>query len=129
MGARNMISPIQNQINTIFVHVRDLERSVKWYSQLLGQDYDLANVAGPVCNTKINHHTGLTLDASPAGVVKENLASSYPLFNFHTNHIEESYAFVTQMGYQIESDIIRFETLAYFTIRDPDGNVVMICTD
>ena len=49
-----MESPIRNKINTIFVHVSDLERSVKWYSQLLGQNYDLTAVERPVYNIKIN---------------------------------------------------------------------------
>lgn len=58
-----MSSPIMNKMNTIFVHVSDLERSVKWYAELLGQEYDLTAVERPVYNIKIADHTGLTLDA------------------------------------------------------------------
>lgn len=66
-----MNSPIKNQINTVFVHVRNLKESVKWYSQLLDQSVDLTEVYDPVYNTKINHYTGLTLDAGPPGIEKD----------------------------------------------------------
>jgi len=29
-------SPIASRVDTIFIHVRDLEKSVDWYSKLLG---------------------------------------------------------------------------------------------
>ncbi|MGY0693936.1 VOC family protein [Virgibacillus sp. FSP13] len=123
-----MTSPIKNQINTIFVHVSDLASSVKWYSQLLGQEFDLSNVSKPVYNLQINHHTGLTLDGGPEGVLKQDQSSNYPLFNFHTDDIQKSYEYVNRLGYQIESEIVHFDDFAFFTIRDPDQNVVMICT-
>ncbi|WP_246521590.1 hypothetical protein [Ornithinibacillus massiliensis] len=46
----NKKSPIQNKVNTIFIHERDLKRSVKWYNKLIGQPYDLSTVSRPVYN-------------------------------------------------------------------------------
>ncbi|MGE8205536.1 VOC family protein [Heyndrickxia sp. NPDC080065] len=123
-----MNSPINNQINTIFVHASDLKKSVQWYSKLLGQEYDPTEVSNPVYNIKINHHTGLTLDAGPEGVTKQPNTSSYPLFNFHTNDIHRSYDYVRQLDYKIESDIVHFPDFSFFTISDPDRNIIMICT-
>ncbi|OZU87150.1 glyoxalase/bleomycin resistance/dioxygenase family protein [Virgibacillus indicus] len=123
-----MNSPIQNKINTIFVHVSDLPRSVKWYSELLGQDYDLDEVKKPVYNLKIDHHTGLTLDAGPIGVEKKNGASSHPLFNFHTEDISLAYNYVEKLGYKIEEEITAFDDFSFFIINDPDHNIIMICT-
>lgn len=123
-----MQSPILNQINTIFVHVSDLGRSVEWYLKLLGQVYNNEEVHPPVHNIMINHHTGLTLDAGPAGTTKQINPSGNPLFNFHTNDIDEAYEFIKQLGYRIESDIVRFDDFAFFTVSDPDKNVIMICT-
>jgi predicted enzyme related to lactoylglutathione lyase len=123
-----MISPVANKINTIFVHVSDLEKSVKWYSHLLGQDYDSTTIERPVYNIKIAEYTGLTLDAGPEGVTKKQLPSEYPLFNFHTENIEQSYAYVKELGYKVESEIVSFDDFSFFTIRDPDRNLLMICT-
>lgn len=123
-----MISPVANKINTIFVHVSDLERSVKWYSQLLGQDYDSTTIEKPVYNIKIADHTGLTLDAGPGDVIKKQSHGEYPLFNFHTDNIDHSYTYVKELGYKVESDIVRFDDFSFFTIHDPDMNLIMICT-
>lgn len=123
-----MNSPIKNKINTIFVHVSDLEKSVKWYSQLLGQDYDSASIERPVYNIKIADHTGLTLDAGPEGLTKEQSSNENPLFNFHTENIDDSYAYVKELGYKVIKEIVRFNDFSFFTITDPDGNAIMICT-
>ncbi len=123
-----LVSPISNKINTIFVHVSDLKQSVKWYSQLLGQDYDPATIEKPVYNIEITNHTGLTLDAGPETVTKKQSSCVYPLFNFHTENIDDSYAYIIELGYQIESEISCFDDFSFFTILDPDRNVIMICT-
>jgi len=115
-------------MNTVFVHVSDLQRSVTWYTKLLCQDVNLSEVSNPVYNVKVNHHTGLVLDAGPIGMKKEITASDFPLFNFHTDDMEGSYEFVKRLGYSIESEIVRFDDFSYFTIRDPDEHIVMICT-
>jgi len=122
-----MNSPIKNQINTIFVHVSDLERSVIWYSQLLGQAYDTAEISRPVYNIEINGRTGLTLDAGPKEI-KKLKSHEYPLFNFQTDQINEAYHYVNSLGYKIESEIVNFDDFSYFTISDPDGNMIMVCT-
>ena len=122
-----MDSPIKNKINTIFIHVTDLEESVKWYGQLLGQEVDLANVSRPVYNFIMDQYTGLTLDAGPPGKTKEIVPASHPLFNFHTDDISRAYEFIHELGYQIESAIVEFDDFAFFNISDPDGNIIMIC--
>ncbi|GGB48886.1 VOC family protein [Virgibacillus dakarensis] len=123
-----MLSPIENQVNTIFVHVSDLKNSVKWYSRILGKEYDINAVSDPVYNIQLNHHTGLTLDAGPVGVVKEKSSSTYPLFNFHTDDIHKAYTYVKELGFSIQSEIVDFNDFSFFTVRDPDDNIIMICT-
>lgn len=127
-GVKRMNSPIKNQINTIFVHVSDLKRSVIWYSQLLGQEYDTAEIRRPVYNIKISDHTGLTLDAGPEEIIKRTKNCEYPLFNFHTDQIYVAYHYINSLGYKIESEIVNFDDFSYFTISDPDRNIIMICT-
>ncbi|WP_206427783.1 hypothetical protein [Bacillus sp. FJAT-42376] len=54
--------PIKNQMNAVFVHVRNLKASAQWYFELMGQEADLEKVHSPVCNVPINGTTSLTLD-------------------------------------------------------------------
>ncbi|WP_404450955.1 VOC family protein [Virgibacillus necropolis] len=122
------MSPIKSQINTIFVHVSNLAKSVEWYSWLLGQTYELSKISDPVYNMNINHHTGLTLDAGPEKEKKVIKPSSYPLFNFHTDDIHAAYEFVKKSGIELDSDLEEFDDFSFFTVKDPDQHVIMICT-
>ncbi|MEN2768913.1 VOC family protein [Ornithinibacillus xuwenensis] len=122
-----MKSPVQNKVNTIFIHVTDLKESVKWYCQLLGQDYDITTVERPVYNLLVNQEVGITLDAGPSGKKRIN-TSEHPLFNFHTDNIDQAYTYLEQLHYDIASEIVRFDDFAFFTVRDLDQNVIMICT-
>ncbi|RLL41308.1 VOC family protein [Oceanobacillus piezotolerans] len=122
-----MNSPIQNRMNTVFVHVKNLKDSVKWYTNLLGQQYVESEVSLPVYNIQINHHTGLTLDAGPTSG-KKVTPQEYPLFNFHTDDIKAAYHYVQTLNYDITSEITEFDDFSFFTIGDPDGHQIMICT-
>jgi catechol 2,3-dioxygenase-like lactoylglutathione lyase family enzyme len=122
-----MKSPIKNQMNTVFVHVSDLLTSVEWYCRLLGQTYVAEEVIEPIYKMNINHYTGLLLDAGPRGEKKQVYPSKHPTFNFHTDEIENAYSFVKELGYHADSPIERYDDLAFFTVKDPDGNIIMIC--
>lgn len=67
-----MTNPIKNRANTIFIHVSNLEKSVIWYSKLLNQQVDAADISRPVYNLAMNQYTGITLDAGPSGTTKKS---------------------------------------------------------
>ncbi|MFS0749397.1 VOC family protein [Oceanobacillus sp. 1P07AA] len=104
-----MSNPIKNRTNTIFIHVSNLQRSVQWYSKLLGEEVDVSKVADPVHNLKMDQNTGITLDAGPPGMAKDIQPLPYPLFNFHTDDIYQAYDYLQELGFQIESDIVEFD--------------------
>ena len=116
-----------NQINTVFVHVSSLRASVRWYSELLGFEYDLDLVTDPVYNISINQLTGLTLDAGSEDIKKHTRTSDYPLLNFHTEDIDRTFSYLEEMSYTIVSNIIRFDDFSFFIIEDLDKNIFMIC--
>lgn len=123
-----MGSPIDNKMNTVFVHVKDLERSVQWYNQLLGKSYSKQEIQLPVYNIEIKGQTGLTLDAGPDGN-KQLKPNPYPVFNFHADSIESAYRYVkNELNYAVQTEPVHFEDFSFFTVMDPDGNVIMICT-
>lgn len=123
-----MPSLVFNKMNTVFIRVAHLKTSVKWYSDLLNQEYKMSEVKIPIYNLKIDGETGLTLDAGPEGTEKQIVVSLHPIFNFHTEDSKEAYEFVKGLHYTIDSPITSFEGFSFFTIKDPDGHVVMICT-
>ncbi|ELK44990.1 hypothetical protein D479_16524 [Halobacillus sp. BAB-2008] len=51
-----------------------------------------------------------------------------PLFNFHTDDILSAAEFVKNRKLGEISDITVFDDLSFFTIQDPDDNIIMIGT-
>lgn len=47
-GGELLSKAIENRIDTIFIHVSDLERSIQWYSNLLGIEVMKTNHTGPI---------------------------------------------------------------------------------
>ncbi|WP_249435970.1 VOC family protein [Paenibacillus sp. Marseille-Q4541] len=124
-----MINPIQNKFGTIFVHVTDLERSIKWYSKLLNQKVHTENHSGPVYTFNMGDSLpGLTLDNHCWDEVYEFQPSNHPMFNMNTNDIHEAYRFVKEeLKAKITTEIEEFPDLADFCFSDPDGNIIMAC--
>jgi catechol 2,3-dioxygenase-like lactoylglutathione lyase family enzyme len=122
-----MKTPIVNRMNTVFVHVADLEKSAGWYCKLLGQKVT-DPVENPVYNLKMDGATGLTLDAGPYGEGKRPQACPYPLFNLHTEDIHKAYSWMENEGFAVQPEITQFDDFSFFNVKDPDGNIIMICT-
>jgi catechol 2,3-dioxygenase-like lactoylglutathione lyase family enzyme len=123
----NMGTPIVNVMNTVFVHVANLEKSARWYCRLLGQELT-EPVENPVYNLKMEGAAGLTLDAGPEGAGKKPKAGPYPLFNLHTENIHKAYSWMENEGFAVEPEITHFDDFSFFNVKDPDGHIIMICT-
>jgi predicted enzyme related to lactoylglutathione lyase len=120
-------SPINSKINNVFIHVKDLKKSVEWYCNLLGIPQNNDFVESPVYNIPVTSETGLTLDDhtfDPNFIFKP---STNVLFNFNTKDIDEAYQFIKSNNIPIVKEIERIGNFAYFNYQDPDGNVLMIC--
>ncbi|PAV27963.1 glyoxalase/bleomycin resistance/dioxygenase family protein [Virgibacillus profundi] len=119
--------PVKNQMNGVFVHVKNLRVSAKWYSDLLGLPIDLENVASPVFNVPVTVTTSLTLDDHTFDPDFKHIVSPSPIFNLFAPNIDEAYKYIKEKGIVIVREIERVGETAWFNIKDPDGNVVMIC--
>ena len=119
--------PIKNQMNGVFIHVANLKKSAEWYTNLLGLEVDLSTVESPVYNIPLKGSTSLTLDDHTFDPTFRHEPSSAPLFNFYSPDIEEAYQFIRNKGIEVVREIERVGDTAWFNIKDPDGNVVMIC--
>ncbi|KYC85296.1 MULTISPECIES: VOC family protein [Heyndrickxia] len=119
--------PIKNQMNGVFVHVTNLKVSAKWYADLLGLDVDLDRVVSPVYNIPVEGTTSLTLDDHTFDPEFNHTISSSPIFNFYAPNIDDAYQYIKDKGIEIVREIETVGDTAWFNIKDPDGNVVMIC--
>ncbi|XEC92955.1 VOC family protein [Paenibacillus tarimensis] len=119
-----MISPIQNVVGSVFVHVTDLRRSAEWYSMVMGLPLLEERLnGGPVYWLELENGTGLILDDN------RNNDSDAPrvLFNYKTSDAEVSYRYLEQMDAKLLYPIERpHPGLAYFSFEDPDGNAIMV---
>ncbi|MFF2874948.1 VOC family protein [Gottfriedia sp. NPDC057991] len=125
---KSTVSPIANKINYVFIHVKDLKKSVNWYCKLLGITFDRSQIESPVFNVPVTGTTGLTLDDHTFDPNFKFEPSKNVLFNFYTEDIDAAYNFMKKNNITIVKDIERIGEFAYFNFEDLDGNVLMICT-
>jgi len=121
------VSPISCKVNNVFIHVSNLEKSVKWYSHLLGVPFNKDNVVSPVYNIPVTTETGLTLDDHTFEEGFKLKPSDHVLFNFFVTDIDEAYNFIKSNEITIVKEIERIGDFAYFNFKDLDGNVLMVC--
>ncbi|QGS69284.1 VOC family protein [Oceanobacillus sp. 143] len=114
-------------MNSVFIHVTNLKKAAKWYSDLLGLQVDLNKVVSPVFNVPIRGTTSLTLDDHTFDPSFEHNVSSSPIFNLYAPNIDEAYKYIKDKDITIVREIEIVGDTAWFNIKDPDGNVVMIC--
>ncbi|MUG68501.1 glyoxalase/bleomycin resistance/dioxygenase family protein [Paenibacillus sp. 7541] len=123
-----MQSPIANRIDTVFIHVTDLTKSVQWYSKLLGVEVT-EEIQGPIYTFDMGSgRPGLTLDNHCFDDSYELQPLNQPLFNLSTEDIHAAFQFVKELGAEIVTEIQTYPDLSEFSFKDPDGNIVMICT-
>ncbi|CAH0119732.1 hypothetical protein PAE9249_02239 [Paenibacillus sp. CECT 9249] len=125
----NQVSPIKNKVGSIFIPVRNLEKSRRWYCQVLGlKEADCEMMNGHLCPLPMEG-TGLVLDTMPKwGGDRPDGAPPIetPAFTFLTVDLEGSLAYMKQPGVELVTEI---EHDHWFVVKDPDGNKLMICRE
>ncbi|WP_233713488.1 VOC family protein [Lederbergia citri] len=120
---------IHNRIDTVFIHVRNLKESVRWYSTLFGLEFQEGEYEGPIYTIDMGaDRPGLTLDNHCFDKDYDFKPSNHPIFNVSTDDINAAYEHIKNMGAEIVTEIETFPDLADFSFKDPDGNIIMVCT-
>lgn len=123
------VSPIKNKVGSIFIPVRDIERSRSWYCRVLGIAEDDCQVMnGHLCPLPMEG-TGVILDTMPKwGGDQPGGAPSIdtPAFMLLTEDLEGSLAYMKKLGVELVTEI---EHNQWFVVKDPDGNKLMICRE
>ncbi|HET7616592.1 MAG TPA: VOC family protein [Bacillales bacterium] len=120
----NSPNPVKNRIKAVFVNVTDSEKAVNWYSNLFGPEVDLHD-EGPVRNMKTEGGAGILLDSN-----RYLQGDDYKIFMMlDTDDINEAYRFALKNQVEIFTEVERHDDVAFFTIKDPAGNVLMVCQE
>jgi predicted enzyme related to lactoylglutathione lyase len=103
-----------------------MERSVNWYHKLFGMP-DRSSTTEKVHAITMGGGSDFVLDQN--GYDSGLPAEARAMLMLNSPNVRAAYAFVKQSGIEIVEDIMDFPGMAFFTFRDPDGNLLMICGD
>lgn len=126
-GART--TPIKKKVGSLFVPVRDIEKSRSWYCRILGLNEEECSIMnGHLCPLPMEG-TGLILDTMPmwGGDLPGGAPSiESPAFMLMTDDLQGSLDYMKELGVELVTEI---EYDHWFVVKDPDGNKLMICRE
>lgn len=113
--------PIQAKLQGVFVPVSNIEQARDWYCKLLNLPNDGEIYFGHIYVLPLQSGVDLVLDSkiyTPENVFK------VPAVQLATVQIEQAFQYAQVHGIEIITEIQHNQ---WFNIKDPDGNVLMIC--
>ncbi|WP_165822369.1 VOC family protein [Paenibacillus montanisoli] len=120
-------SPIQNRFGGIFLNVTDMNRAIRFHSEALGLPYSEVSdrQEDSIYDLEMKQGSGVLLDNN-----RYRQGDTYEtLFMFVTKDVDRSKDYLAAHGVPVFTDIERHGELAFFTVKDPDGNFIMICSE
>lgn len=119
------MSTLFTRIDTVFLQVKDFDRAIEWYHEVLGLmlrwKYD-GEDSGYACFNV--GETPLTLVRLPEG--EQVRHTTHALFNFYTRDIEATHQHLRAKGVDVDP-VTRTPGVTFFDFRDPDGNWLSVC--
>lgn len=118
-------SPILPRIGGVFVNVRDMKAAAAWISDLLGVPLHEEDTSGSIYVVPSTRGANILLDDNR---VRNGDTFEIP-FMFDSNDIDAAYTYAVERGMSVFHGIERHGPVAFFTLADPDGNLVMVCEE
>jgi predicted enzyme related to lactoylglutathione lyase len=108
------------RIDTVFLEVTDMEKSIKWYTEVLGFSirwYD-----------KQNGYAAIDIGETPLTLVsaREVAPASHCLLNFYSSDINKAHQELKKNGVHVE-EIVDHGNVLSFEFKDLDGHVLGVC--
>lgn len=116
-------SPIRSRISNVFVNVRDLKRATEWYNELLQLPIKPRMENDLIYEIPMKVGATVLLD-SHRHVQNEDYQT---LFMFETDEINQALSYVQELHIPIFTPLESFDSVSFFSIKDPDNHVLMIC--
>lgn len=116
-------SPVLACISGAFIDIKDMKSAAAWYSELLGLPLDERTAEQTVYTMPVTKGASLLLDQNR--YLKQEPFSV--LFMFDTDDIEASYDYAANCGMEFHREIERHGEVSFFILKDPDGNLIMVC--
>ncbi|MFP3720653.1 VOC family protein [Niallia circulans] len=91
----SLSSPIACKVNTVFIHIDNLEKVAEWYGELLSIKIMLNRL---YTIFPVTSETGITLDDHTFDPGFKLNPSEHVLFNFFAQDIDEAYQFIKNKG-------------------------------
>jgi predicted enzyme related to lactoylglutathione lyase len=107
----------------VFIPVRDMERSARWYGRVLGFDPRPASHGGTILDVPVDAGPGLVLDANQPDFT----ADGPPRFFFWTDDIEATVDHLHRLEVSVTSPVADIGSVSFVQFEDPDGNALMVC--
>lgn len=118
-----MQSPIRRHIGQVFIPVTNMERSVRWYADLLSFEPGTASHENTILDIPVEDGPRLALDANRPDFTPDGP----PRFFFWSDDMAATVAHLRQLGVRITSDVEDIGSVFFVQFEDPDGNPLMVC--
>lgn len=115
-------TPLQPKIGGIFLDVKDIRASARWYSDLLGVPYRDEDAHQDVYSVPVSGGGALLLDRNR----HQNGEAFSELFYLETDRFDEAVAFLCNEGFQLSHVPSVFPDLSEVGLLDPDGNRLLV---
>ncbi|WP_462413586.1 VOC family protein [Neobacillus sp. Marseille-QA0830] len=114
------MSPILDEIGTIFIPVSHIENARDWYCDILGIPPEGEVLFGHLYVIPLNG-TSIVLDSK---IYSGDVTFKAPAFHFNTRNIEEAFQYMKSKNVELTTEI---QHNHWFNFKDPDGNQLMVC--
>ena len=118
-----MSAPIQSRVGQVFIPVRDMGASIRWYAALLGFQPGAASHNDTIYDIPTDGETRLALDANQP----QFSSSGPPRFFFWTDDMSATVEHLSLLGITITSEVEDIGSVSFVQFADPDGNALMVC--
>lgn len=127
-NGQRAVSPIQAELDAVFLWVRNLDRAVDRYSKLLGLEIKPENRYGQLHMFPLHNGASILLDSH--GMENIPVPEQGPVIcKFATYNIDDAHRHALELGFQVTYGIVRYPQVSFFNIRDEDGNIITISQD